>query len=182
MLSLNWPHSCYPLVSMAAVHDLWRIRPFLTNLSHPPVTGHNRLPPLVSAVSTQKLSGVHVISRKQEGREVRLDYSTPLSRKTKWENVYTNKTLRVSLMIGNTLSLFVSHSHLHSPTHTYTHILYIQIYTCTEWNRTLYQNRQILGVKPSLTLNSGLWNVSTQTKSPLMLLSLGFPPAMLDQP
>lgn len=53
----------------------------------------------------------------------------------------------------------------------------------TGWHYTGMKDlRKILGVKLSLTLNSGWWNVSTQTKSPLMLLSLGFPPAMLDQP
>lgn len=83
MLSLNWPHSCYPLVSMVVAHDILRFHPLLNKLSHQPVTGHDRLLPLVSAVSTQKVSSVHVINGKQEGREVSLDYSTPLSWKTK---------------------------------------------------------------------------------------------------
>lgn len=83
MLGLNSPHSCSALVSMAAAHDLWKIHPLLTNLSHQRETGHNRLLPLGSGTSTQKVTCVHVTVRKQEGREVRLDYSTLLSWKTK---------------------------------------------------------------------------------------------------
>lgn len=55
---------------MAVPGDLWRLQPFPNNLSHKPVTGHDRFLPLASAVARQKLQ---LISRKQEVREARFD-------------------------------------------------------------------------------------------------------------
>lgn len=85
---------------MAAARDLWRLRPFLSNLSHKPGTGHDRFPPPASVASTQKLQ---LISRRSERSGLILCPCSLAKQNNK--NICPNRRLLNFLIIGNTLVL-----------------------------------------------------------------------------